>query len=268
MRREIPASVIAAVSDVIADAESHATLENLFHHADAPGDPPQGNKVAKAQEWPRRTNKDASVDPLAVLGKLIEGYMEADVDEEPFAQYRRPRKEKIERALARNQLLYVRGGHVTASLASPSRSLEDLIRGRDLAAIDEEFSRALRNVEADPPEALSAACNVLESLCRTYIEDEKLTPPSRFDLPSLWTVVRKDLGFDPSKIEDDDLRKILSGLISTVDGVGSLRTHASRAHGQGRKNYKIEPRHARLAVHAAHTVASFVIETWDKKRRG
>jgi hypothetical protein len=78
--------------------------------------------------------------------------------------------------------------------------------------------------------------------------------------------VRKHLGFDPSTVEDQDLQQILSGLISITEGIGALRTHASSAHGAGKMSYKIEPRHARLAVHSAHTVALFILESWRKKR--
>jgi hypothetical protein len=78
--------------------------------------------------------------------------------------------------------------------------------------------------------------------------------------------VRKHLGFDPSRLEDQDLKQILSGMISIVHGVGGLRTHSSSAHGSGRKAYKLEPRHARLAIHSAHTVALFVLESWEKRK--
>lgn len=89
--------------------------------------------------------------------------------------------------------------------------------------------------------------------------------PSKQDLKPIWTIVRKHLGFDPSRIEDQDLQTVLSGLISVVEGIGALRTHASSAHGPGRKIYKLEPRHARLAIHAAHTVTLFALETWKKR---
>ncbi|GAA4823505.1 hypothetical protein GCM10011365_25750 [Marinicella pacifica] len=98
-----------------------------------------------------------------------------------------------------------------------------------------------------------------------YIADEKLTVPQKQDLKSVWKVVRNDLGFDPSKVQDDDLKKILSGLLSVVDGIGAFRTHASSAHGEGRKRYNLQPRHARLAIHSAHTLAVFILETWSEK---
>lgn len=144
--------------------------------------------------------------------------------------------------------------------------LEEFIRERDIAAIDLEFNRALSNVESSPREAVSAASNILESLCKIYIDDERLDKPVKQDLKPVWIIVRKHLGFDPSQIEDQDLQTILTGLISIVDGIGALRTHASSAHGSGRKNYKLEPRHARLAIHSAHTVALFVLESWKKKQ--
>ena len=122
-----------------------------------------------------------------------------------------------------------------------------------------------KNVEASPREAVSAACNILESIFKTYIEEEKLSVPNKQDLQPVWKVVRDDLGLDPSKIEERDLQEILSGIFATVNGIGALRTHASSAHGSGKKAYVLKPRHARLAVHSAHTLATFVFESWQEK---
>ncbi|WP_233250442.1 abortive infection family protein [Acidovorax sp. HMWF018] len=112
---------------------------------------------------------------------------------------------------------------------------------------------------------MSAAANILEAIFKTYIEDNGLTMPDKQDLQPVFKVVRAHLGLDPSSIEDNDLQRIITGLFSVVDGIGALRTHASSAHSEGRKSYRLEPRHARLAVNGAHTVATFVMETWDKK---
>jgi len=236
-------------------------------YAGAPGDPPPASKQSKAMSWLRRINKDYSVNPLEILGRLIEGYMDAVIDEKDF-YYRNilERKEKISKALIQCELKYIKGGKIVGTLAAPSRTLEQVILARDIASINYEFDRALVNVESNPREAVSAACNLLESLFKIYIEDENLDMPSKQDLQPVWSVVRKDLGFDPSRIEDRDLQEVLSGIIAVVNGIGALRTHASSAHGAGKKTYKLAPRHARLAIHSAHTVALFVIESWDKKR--
>ncbi len=39
---------------------------------------------------------------------------------------------------------------------------------------NEEFDRALRTVERSPKEAISSACNILESVRKVYIEGESL----------------------------------------------------------------------------------------------
>jgi hypothetical protein len=71
MRHLIPAPVIAAAAEVVIGRETHASLDSLFMHAGAPGDPPEGSKLVKAQEWLRRVNKVESLQPLQVLGSLI-----------------------------------------------------------------------------------------------------------------------------------------------------------------------------------------------------
>lgn len=271
MRREIPSAVIAVVAEIVSENETHATLDSLFMYAGAPGDPPPGSKHAKALEWLRVVNRAEEIEePLSVLGKLIEGYMEAVA--EPFSWNEDlipARKKRIENVLSSTGLEYSRGGIVVVKgVATPSRTLENLIRSRDYSSINEEFDRALRTVESSPREAVSAACNILESVCKTYIEEVGLEMPAKKDLKPVWSVVRKDLGIDPSQTEDRDIQEILSGIFAVVGGIGALRTHASSAHGAGKKIYKLEPRHARLAVHAAHTLALFILESWAKRKNG
>ncbi len=274
MKKEIPAPVIAVLAEHLPNIESHAGLNNLFLQAGAPGDPPEGSKAIKTQAWLRRINKESDY-PLSVLGKLIECYMEIpEQDEEDtvffgesFSKPKKLLKDKLTSILGRCNLKYISGGHISDGSSAPSKSLQEQIAGRNIPAIETEFDRALSNVNSDPREAVSAACNILESMFKVYITDEGLDMPQKQDLQNLWKVVRSHLGFDPASIEDDDLKKILTGILSVVDGVGALRTHASSAHGQGRKIYNIKPRHARLAIHSAHTIALFVLETWDEKKR-
>ncbi len=269
MKKSIPAPVIAAVAELVTEWETHATLDSLFMYAGAPGDPPLESKHAKALAWLRRANQEEGVDALAVLGGIIEGYMDGEFVTE-FPDWEKKRTQQMKRlkaALARANLQYIPGGKIAGAHSTPSISLEEQIRKRDVESLSVEFDRAVQNIESSPRESLSAACNILESVFKVYIEDEGLDAPKKLDLRPTWAVVREDLNFDPSKLEDRDLKEILSGLASVINGVGALRTHASTAHGAGKKTYKIESRHARLAVHAAHTVALFVLESWDKKSK-
>lgn len=274
MKKKIPSPVIAILSTNMPDFETHATLDSLFLYADAPGEPPEESKTSKVQTWLRRVNRESDA-PLEVLGRIVENYMElADIESksplwpgEPGNNKKREFKNKLEEIFSRYNLVYIKGGIISYSSSIPSQSLAKLIEDRDIPSIDAEFNRALANVNTEPREAVSAACNILESVFKVYIADEKLVMPQKQDLQNVWRVVRNDLGLKPGALEDDDLRKILSGIFSVVDGVGALRTHASSAHGQGRKIYNLRPRHARLAIHSAHTIALFILETWDERKK-
>jgi len=268
MTPSIPAAVLSLTAELVSERETHATLDSLFTYANAPGDPPEGSKPAKALAWLRRANKE-SADPLRVLGRVLEGYMEEILDpNNRWEKDRIEKRDKILKALAESELQYVKGGKVIGALGTPTRALSEFIRDRDLDSIDQEFQRAVQNATTSPREAVSAASNILESICKVIIADENLPTPAKQDLQSVWTVVRKHLGIDPSKVEDQDLQQILTGLLSVVHGIGSLRTHASSAHGAGKSPYRLEPRHARLAIHSAHTLGLFVLESWSKKSSG
>ncbi len=56
-----------------------------------------------------------------------------------------------------------------------------------------------------------------------------------------------------------------TGLATTVEGIGALRTHGGDAHGRERGYSRLDRRIASLAIYAAGTVALFLIETWQRK---
>lgn len=235
--------------------------------ADAYGEAPSGNRTDKIIEWLKRTNdnnRPPRPAPLSVLGKIIIEYMDEDVGSGDHD--RKTKRERLLKVLSENGLHYSSEGVVTAAIGTPTLSLDDYIRRLDLEAVKQEFTRAIGNIETSPRDALSAASNILESICKIYLEEMGLPKPSSLDLPSVWRVVRRDLGIDSGQIEDNDLREITTGICAVVSGLGALRTHASSAHGAGKSVYKLKPRHVRLAVHAAHTIALFILESWSEKR--
>jgi len=263
---KIPTPVIAVVGEVIGNYYyDHTRLNTLFMECDAPGEPPKGNCVKKCQLWLKRCNDDPDVNAFSVLGKVIENFMETDVGIE--YEIRLKGRKRVKKILAKYGLSYHQGGQIIGAEALlPSRSLKEILASRDLTAVEIEFQRAIEKVESDHATGITAACSMIESLCKVYIEDENLKMPKKKEIMELWKVVRKNLGFDPRQVEDQDIIKILSSLASVADGIGALRTHTSSAHGRGRRPYKLEPRHARLSIHAACSLVAFVIETWEARR--
>lgn len=274
MEKDIPTPVIGFLSEELPVYVTHNSLDNLFQLADAPGDPPEGTKSVKIRQWLTRINRESDY-PLVILGRLLQRYLDLPDEEAEVSFFdntnnlaaERKFKFDIEALLKRYNLTYYTGGIISNGAASPSKTLSEIIKSRDIPSIDAEFDRAISKITSEPREAVSAACNILESVFKVYISDtDGVDMPQKQDLFNVWKVVRSNLGFEPGLIQDADLKKILSGVFSVVDGVGSLRTHASSAHGEGRKTYNLKPRHARLAINSAHTIALFVLETWDEHK--
>ena len=120
---QIPAPVIAEVARSFDAEYTHAYIDNLFIRAGAPGEPPAGSKLVKVAAWLRQINAEAD-DPLAVLGRLLEEFMETRpswyLEERddligPFRQ----RRQRIQDALAARGLSYHTGGKILGGTPLP-----------------------------------------------------------------------------------------------------------------------------------------------------
>jgi hypothetical protein len=82
------------------------------------------------------------------------------------------------------------------------------------------ISRASRRVSACARHGgVGSACwcygglFLLEAVFKVYVEDVGLTPPAKQTIGNLYKVVRDRLGLDPAHVAEQDLKRILSGLI-------------------------------------------------------
>lgn len=261
----LPRPVRSVVGEILgAHIYSHRKVNNLFFECGAKSEPPDGSCADKIERWLGQPESDLGIDPAQLLGAVLENYMKLDAIVEQDEQL--AGRERIREVLAKHGLSYGEGGRIVgATVRSPAKNLNQYLRDRDWEPVHREFDRALENVDRDPPSAVTAACAIVESLCKLIIDEEGLKVPTKQTVKPLWGVVQKHLGLNPSQVADDDITRILAGLSSVVDGIGALRTHAGSAHGGGRKVYRLEGRHARLAIHSAHTLATFLLETWDRR---
>jgi hypothetical protein len=102
------------------------------------------------------------------------------------------------------------------------RSLAQRIEAEGIPAIEVEYERAYKAIESDPGAAVTAACTILESVCKSYLEGQGHAMPSKQVLGTLWPQVASHLGLSPKDVADDDLKRILQGLYSIGDGVAAL----------------------------------------------
>lgn len=259
----IPAPVIAVVSKTLSEYGSHTKIDRWLRLAAVPeGTAVGSNKEQKVMYALDALNALQPARAIEALGTILCDLMESTVVSDLVTGF----QTAVSDALKQHGLRYSLGGSIVQQgQVIVAQSLEDAIRVRNWTSVETEYRRAYEGIREDPPKAITAACAILESLCKVYIETQGLEMPNKSILQDLWPIVQKNLGLDPASKEDDDLKKILGGLSSATVGIAHLRTHIGSAHGKGLKPYRVLPRHAHLAVGAAHTLAIFLIETWDAR---
>lgn len=148
--------------------------------------------------------------------------------------------------------------------------LEDTLVELDWSTVVQEFRRMVDNSESDPEDAITAACSLVESVCRSILVELQVEMPSKRAITTLYRAVAKELNlasdredFPPDVAEDS--RRILGGLASAVDGLGHLRTKTGDAHGREHTVRRVDPRVARLAIGSAATLSQFLIESWQRQ---
>jgi hypothetical protein len=121
--KTLPIPVCSIVGDVLGSFfYHHKTLESMFYQAGAVGDVPEGNCVVKCQSWLKRMHTEVP-NPAAVLGKVLEEFMEVDRSFQAEAQ--EAGRQKIVNVLARFGLSYHTGGLILgAATALPTKSLK------------------------------------------------------------------------------------------------------------------------------------------------
>ena len=104
-------SLCAAVGDALIG--SHDSLNALFVSAGAPGEPPALAHHSKWKEWLFRAGQDPKVDSLAVLGNILEEFMDMGPRAgTPEFDSWKERRARVESALEENGLRYYRFGRV------------------------------------------------------------------------------------------------------------------------------------------------------------
>ncbi len=133
-----------------------------------------------------------------------------------------------------------------------------------LAHIEEQVKAIEQAVVENPGLAFDLAKTLIESTCRTVLDERSVTYSRNDDLPKLFKSVTQNLTFLPSTASDaadvhKSLKQMLSGLSTAIQGICELRNHCGFAsHGSGTARPSMEGVQALLAAEAADTVVGFL----------
>lgn len=145
-------------------------------------------------------------------------------------------------------------------------SLKEKFTGTDANYVLEQITRMESAIENDSGLAIGTAKELVETVCKTILEERGCEVQGSPDLPKLVKQTAKELKLTPSDIQDeakaaDSIKRLLSNLATITNGIAELRNNYGTGHGKMANTKGLGARHAKLAVGAASTLAIFLVET-------
>lgn len=166
---------------------------------------------------------------------------------------------------------------ITEIIYYPDFDIEtvDLVDPKELERISFEYIHEqikkcnAKIAEKDFEGSVTNARSTIESICLFIIESvtkEKYEYDG--NLIKLYKAVASILKMSPGDYADDNLKQILSGVFSIINGVSGLRNNYSDSHGAAPSNiiYRIDERHAILTVNLAKTITEYLFLSYEKSQ--
>jgi len=142
----------------------------------------------------------------------------------------------------------------------------DSLIGADAGYVAQQITRMEVAVQDDPGLAIGTAKELIETCCRTILTERGVEIPRNPDLTQLVKLTSNELALTPEDIPEQakasrTIKRLLSNLATISQGIAELRNKYGTGHGKEANSRGLSPRHAKLAVGAASTLAVFLTET-------
>tara|TARA_R110002167_G_scaffold45324_3_gene136217 strand:+ start:11677 stop:12585 length:909 start_codon:yes stop_codon:yes gene_type:complete len=177
-----------------------------------------------------------------------------------------------ERTRISGKPIYI-GRNVGAVSLPGVEAAKQTLSGSDVVYVTQQITRMEAAVLNDPGLAIGTAKELLETCCKTILSERGIEPPRNDDLGQLVKRTVRELKLTPKDIPDeakavDTIRILLSNLAAITNGIAALRNKYGTGHGKTASYKGLGPRHAKLAVGAASTLAVFLVETHRDSSNG
>ena len=178
----------------------------------------------------------------------------------------------LQRCLERDRFKYDNGKISSFGHIPTATGLSDVAERIDSNALRQQIDRIRAAIEDDPELAIGTSKELLETTCKSILADYNVTADSNWDLPRLVKEARNVLKLVPEDIPENAKgaevnRRILGSLAQIPQGIAELRNLYGTGHGKDGKFKGLTSRHARLAVGCAITLATFLFETHETRRK-
>lgn len=136
--------------------------------------------------------------------------------------------------------------------------------------MNQQITRMQSSIASDPELAIGTAKELVETVCKTILQEYGEPVPANASLPKLVKQVCKKLRLLPEDIPEkakgvETVKRLLSNLGTVARGIAELRGLYGSGHGKDARTKGLKSRHAKLAVGSACTLATFLFETYQER---
>ena len=225
-----------------------------------------GQRRSLVEQYYANIDFGSATDIQKILAAYEEILLRLERSSETWPETRQTIKDLLRR-MERDGYRYEKGRFVVLPHRQPPlvKAIRDHAAVFDLDGINRQVERLAAAAESDPALAVGTAKELVETVCKTILEDRGITPGND-DFPKLVRAVAKELSLLPDGVSEkakgsDVIRRLLSNLGQVTQGLAELRNLYGTGHGRSARAKGVQPRHAKLAIGSAATLAVFLLET-------
>lgn len=146
---------------------------------------------------------------------------------------------------------------------------EDLKEKFSSEYISKQLNIMIGEQKNNPTEAIGKAKELIESCCKTILENRSIEVDKNWDIVKLVGETTKLLKVTPNDMPETapeivSIKAILGNLKAIASNVANLRNSYGSGHGKSASYVGLEERHAKLAIGSSITLVHFL---WDSHER-
>ena len=149
---------------------------------------------------------------------------------------------------------------------------EDLIGKFSSQYMTQQIKLMVSMQKTNPTEAIGKAKELIESCCKTILDEMGIPWSKNDDVSQLSGKVLKKLDLLPDNVQPSDpgtdsIKAVLGNLRAIPSKLAELRNPYGSGHGKSASYVGLEERHAKLAVGCSITFVDFVWSTYESMKR-
>ena len=155
--------------------------------------------------------------------------------------------------------------NVATPLSSNAAALQQKFSSEYLS---KQIGLMLKMQTENPTEAIGKAKELIESCCKTILDELGVEWDKNWDIGKLTGETLKLLNLTPNQIPDSDplaneIKAVLGNLRGITSKLAEMRNAYGSGHGKSASFTGLEVRHAKLAVGCSITFATFLWDTYE-----